>query len=142
MARRKVAPERTRDSRNTLSYRYGEGAHPGNSISNLGSHIGDGNSYDGVIAKSDDKGYHDHGEGDTLLRHAEGGAAQREKDKEQGESQPLQAFGFLDKSVDSGINGAGFHDNSEGAAYHQNQGADSYGGAGTVAGYQAFKYIV
>ena len=64
------------NSRDTLGYGHREGAHPGYGISHLGSHIGYGYRDNGIITQSDHKRYHDHGEGDTLLCHTEGGSAQ------------------------------------------------------------------
>src|SRR5699024_5843500 len=103
---------------------------------------GYGNGDDRVIAKGDHKGDHDHGKGDTFLRHSEGSAAQREKDEEQRQSQTLQTLCLLDKCVDTCVDGAGLHDDAESAAYYQDQGTDANCGPGTVAGHQTFKYIV
>ena len=48
----------------------------------------------------------------------------------------------MDKGINTSINGTSFHDNSEGTAYYQDQGADAHRGTGAIACNQTLENII
>src|SRR5699024_9929636 len=133
---------KNRNSSDTLGNSHREGAHPGYGVTHLGRNIGDGYCHNGVVAQCYNKGYHDHGKRNTFFSHTEGRAAKREKDEQKGQSQSFQTFCLFDERVDTRVNGACLHNDTESAAHNQDQRADTYCGAGTVSGYKTFKNII